>query len=169
VNDTLAQAIEGGHYSRFPALISLALELKEPTGDIDASLELIPLNNESLGITLPDRFAGQWTRARSRAKLIDAFSWRSWECWDYLREGNGSMEPKKWNTQYETNKTSGPSGPLPCATGAGCAERCLRTRPFLWLSAEIPVVILLFLTAAGGFISGLLVALLIKGGAKSKQ
>ena len=39
---------------------------------------------------------------------------------------------------------------------------------FLWFTAEIPAIVLLFLTAAGGFISGLLVALLLKSGAKSK-
>ena len=37
----------------------------------------------------------------------------------------------------------------------------------LWLTGEVPAVLLLFLTAAGGFILGLLVALLVKGGAKS--
>lgn len=39
---------------------------------------------------------------------------------------------------------------------------------FLWMSAEIPAVVLLFLTAAGGFIAGLLVAMLVKRGAKPK-
>jgi uncharacterized integral membrane protein len=38
---------------------------------------------------------------------------------------------------------------------------------FLWLTAEVPVIVLLFLTAAGGFVSGLLAALLVKSGAKS--
>ncbi len=38
---------------------------------------------------------------------------------------------------------------------------------FLWLTAEVPVIVLLFLTAAGGFVSGLLSALLVKSGAKS--
>ncbi len=33
---------------------------------------------------------------------------------------------------------------------------------FLWLSAEVPVILLLFLTTAGGFIAGLLVALLTR-------
>lgn len=33
---------------------------------------------------------------------------------------------------------------------------------FLWLTAEVPAIILLFLTAAGGFVAGLLVALLVK-------
>jgi uncharacterized integral membrane protein len=33
---------------------------------------------------------------------------------------------------------------------------------FLWLSAEVPAILLLFLTAAGGFALGLLVALLGK-------
>jgi len=40
---------------------------------------------------------------------------------------------------------------------------------FLWMSAEIPAVVLLFLTAAGGFVVGLLVALLVKRGAKPKS
>jgi uncharacterized integral membrane protein len=31
---------------------------------------------------------------------------------------------------------------------------------FLWLSAEVPAILLLFLTAAGGFALGLLVALI---------
>ena len=38
---------------------------------------------------------------------------------------------------------------------------------FLWLTAEVPVIVLLFLTAAGGFVSGLLSALLVKSGTKS--
>jgi uncharacterized integral membrane protein len=38
---------------------------------------------------------------------------------------------------------------------------------FLWFSAEISAVVLLFLTAAGGFILGLLAALLMKGSGKS--
>ena len=38
----------------------------------------------------------------------------------------------------------------------------------LWLTAEIPVIVLLFLTAAGSFVSGLLVALLVNSGTKSK-
>lgn len=37
---------------------------------------------------------------------------------------------------------------------------------FLWMTAEIPAVVLLFLTAAGGFVAGLLVALLVKRGSK---
>ena len=40
---------------------------------------------------------------------------------------------------------------------------------FLWFTAEVPAIVLLFLTAAAGFISGLLVALLIRGSAKSGQ
>jgi uncharacterized integral membrane protein len=39
---------------------------------------------------------------------------------------------------------------------------------FLWLKAEVPVILLLLLTAAGGFVSGILVALLIQSGAKQK-
>jgi uncharacterized integral membrane protein len=39
---------------------------------------------------------------------------------------------------------------------------------FLWLTAEVPVILLLFLAAAGGFVSGLLVAVFVKSGAKSK-
>ena len=38
---------------------------------------------------------------------------------------------------------------------------------FLWLTAEVPVIVLLFLTAAGGFVAGLLAALLVKSGVKS--
>jgi hypothetical protein len=36
----------------------------------------------------------------------------------------------------------------------------------LWLVGEVLAVLLLFLTAVGGFILGLLVTLLVKGGAK---
>ena len=39
---------------------------------------------------------------------------------------------------------------------------------FLWFTAEVPAVVLLFLTAAGGFISGLFVALLLKSDAESR-
>jgi len=38
---------------------------------------------------------------------------------------------------------------------------------FLWLTVEVPAIILLFVTAAGGFVSGLLVALLMKSREKS--
>lgn len=37
---------------------------------------------------------------------------------------------------------------------------------FLWLSGEVPGIILLFLTASAGFIAGITVALLMKRGAK---
>ncbi|MEZ4484178.1 MAG: LapA family protein [Syntrophotaleaceae bacterium] len=40
---------------------------------------------------------------------------------------------------------------------------------FLWMSAEIPAVVLLFLTAVGGFVAGLLATLLVKRGSKPKQ
>ena len=40
---------------------------------------------------------------------------------------------------------------------------------FLWLSAEIPAIVLLFLTAAAGFFSGLLAALLFKSGGQPKS
>jgi len=40
---------------------------------------------------------------------------------------------------------------------------------FLWLSGEVPIVLLLLMTAVGGFVMGLIVAMLIKGGAKSKN
>lgn len=40
---------------------------------------------------------------------------------------------------------------------------------FLWLNGEVPGIILLFLTAAAGFIAGLTVALLVKRDAKSQQ
>ena len=39
---------------------------------------------------------------------------------------------------------------------------------FLWLTAEVPAFLLLFLTLAGGFALGLLVALFVKTGSKSK-
>ena len=38
---------------------------------------------------------------------------------------------------------------------------------FLWLTAEIPAIILLFVTATGGFVMGLLAALLMKSRAQS--
>jgi uncharacterized integral membrane protein len=37
---------------------------------------------------------------------------------------------------------------------------------FLWLAGEVPGIILLFLTAAAGFIVGITAALLVKRGAK---
>ena len=40
---------------------------------------------------------------------------------------------------------------------------------FLWLTGEVPGIILLLLTAAGGFIAGITVALLVKRSAKSKR
>jgi len=40
---------------------------------------------------------------------------------------------------------------------------------FLWLSAEVSSGVLLFLTVTGGFILGLLAALLIKSSGKSKS
>ncbi len=36
---------------------------------------------------------------------------------------------------------------------------------FLWFSGEVPAILLLFLTALGGFILGLITALLMKRGA----
>jgi uncharacterized integral membrane protein len=39
---------------------------------------------------------------------------------------------------------------------------------FLWFTAEISVIVLLFFTATGGFLVGLLVALLKRSNAKSK-
>lgn len=39
---------------------------------------------------------------------------------------------------------------------------------FLWLTGEVPGIVLLFLTAAAGFIAGITVALLVKHGAQSK-
>lgn len=39
---------------------------------------------------------------------------------------------------------------------------------FLWLTGEVPGIVLLFLTAAVGFIAGITVALLVKPGAKPK-
>jgi len=40
---------------------------------------------------------------------------------------------------------------------------------FLWLSGEVSIVLLLLMTAVGGFVMGLIVAMLPKGGAKSKN
>lgn len=40
---------------------------------------------------------------------------------------------------------------------------------FLWLTAEVPVILLLFLAAVGGFVSGLLIAVLIKKDAKKNR
>lgn len=40
---------------------------------------------------------------------------------------------------------------------------------FLWLTGEVPGIILLLLTAAAGFISGITVALLVKRGAKTQH
>jgi len=39
---------------------------------------------------------------------------------------------------------------------------------FLWLTGEMPVVLLLFLTAAGGFVLGVLTSLLLKSRTKPK-
>lgn len=39
---------------------------------------------------------------------------------------------------------------------------------FLWFTSEIPVIVLLFFTAVGGFVLGLFVALIYKGNSKSK-
>ena len=38
---------------------------------------------------------------------------------------------------------------------------------FLWMVVEVPAIVLLFLTAVGGFVAGLLVALLVKRDARS--
>jgi uncharacterized integral membrane protein len=40
---------------------------------------------------------------------------------------------------------------------------------FLWLTGEVPGIILLFLTAAAGFIAGITAALLVKRGANPKH
>ncbi|HEN21320.1 MAG TPA: hypothetical protein ENN86_04845 [Desulfobacteraceae bacterium] len=40
---------------------------------------------------------------------------------------------------------------------------------FLWMAGEVPGIILLFLTASAGFISGITAAFLMKRGIKSKQ
>jgi uncharacterized integral membrane protein len=40
---------------------------------------------------------------------------------------------------------------------------------FLWLTGEVPGIVLLFLTAAAGFVMGIAVALLVKRGNKHKQ
>ncbi|MBX3372823.1 MAG: DUF1049 domain-containing protein [Phycisphaeraceae bacterium] len=40
---------------------------------------------------------------------------------------------------------------------------------FLWMTAEISGVVLLFLTAAAGFAAGLLVALIVRGGPKKPK
>ncbi|WP_300464548.1 LapA family protein [Desulfobacula sp.] len=40
---------------------------------------------------------------------------------------------------------------------------------FLWLTGEVPGIILMLLTAAAGFIMGITATLLVKHGAKSQQ
>lgn len=40
---------------------------------------------------------------------------------------------------------------------------------FLWLTGEVPGIILLLLTAAAGFIAGITAALLVKRGAKPQH
>lgn len=40
---------------------------------------------------------------------------------------------------------------------------------FLWMSAEIPAIVLLFVTAVGGFVAGLLAAILVKRGQPSRS
>lgn len=40
---------------------------------------------------------------------------------------------------------------------------------FLWLTLNVPGIIMLFLTAAAGFIAGITVALLVKRGAKPQD
>lgn len=37
---------------------------------------------------------------------------------------------------------------------------------FLWMRGDVPGIILLFITAAAGFIAGIIVALLVKSGVK---
>lgn len=39
---------------------------------------------------------------------------------------------------------------------------------FLWFSTELPVILLLFFTTAGGFVLGLIAAILMRSGTKSK-
>lgn len=39
---------------------------------------------------------------------------------------------------------------------------------FLWLTMDVPVILLLSFAAAGGFVSGILVALLLRNKTKSK-
>jgi len=38
---------------------------------------------------------------------------------------------------------------------------------FLWLNGEMPAILLLFLTSAGGFMLGLVVAIVVRSGRKS--
>lgn len=40
---------------------------------------------------------------------------------------------------------------------------------FLWLTLNVPSIVLLFLTSAAGFIAGITTALLVKYGAKSRN
>jgi uncharacterized integral membrane protein len=40
---------------------------------------------------------------------------------------------------------------------------------FLWLTIEVPGIILLFLTATAGFIMGIVVTLLVKRGTKTEK
>lgn len=37
-----------------------------------------------------------------------------------------------------------------------------------WMTLEVPVFVLLFITATGGFLTGLLAALIVRGGAKAR-
>lgn len=40
---------------------------------------------------------------------------------------------------------------------------------FLWLTGEVPGIIMLFLTAATGFIAGMIAVLLVKHGGKTRE
>ncbi len=40
---------------------------------------------------------------------------------------------------------------------------------FLWMTAELPVFVMLFLTASAGFVAGLLVAVSVRGRAKPRS
>lgn len=77
---------------------------------------------------------------------------------------------KGGDTRYEENKAGVSLDAQPCIGIGRCSKhRSPVQAHFLWFTAEVPAIVLLFLTGAGGFVSGLLVALLLRSGAKSKS
>ena len=80
-------------------------------------------------------------------------------CNKIARKGGGSHN--------EVNKTGVSINSQPCAGIGRSSEQCSYSSEIPWFAAEVPVIVLLFLTAAGGFVSGLLAALLARSGAKS--
>ena len=82
-------------------------------------------------------------------------------CRTCCRTPSGSRRPEAAARSAWTPWTSRPAPRhrYPRGDEPRALANCLR---------EVPAIVLLFLTAAGGFVSGLLVALLLKSGAKSK-